>query len=62
MFDVFLPLNVVLILANSTDYDEMQLKAAFHLFFLLFAKVPVQGCPVYKGLPVIISLSLFVNK
>ena len=32
-FTVFLPLKVVLILANSADPDEMQHYAAFHLGF-----------------------------
>ena len=30
-YDVFMSLKVVLILANSTDPDEMQHYAAFHL-------------------------------
>ena len=31
MYDVFLSVKVVLILANSADPDEMQHNAAFHL-------------------------------
>ena len=40
--DVCLSLMIVLIVANSIDPDEIQ--------HSLFAKVPIYGFPVYKGL------------
>ena len=40
-YDVFVPLKVVLIFANSADPDEMQHHAAFHLGVHCLPKVPV---------------------
>ena len=40
----------ILILANSTDHDEMQHNAAFHLGLHCLPKYPFMGFPVYKGL------------
>ena len=47
--NVFLSLKVVLILANSTDTDQMQHDAAFHLGLHCFPKYPFRGFQVYKG-------------
>ena len=47
-YDVFLSLNVVLILTNIADPDEMQHYAAFHLG--LHCQSPHLGFPVLKGL------------
>ena len=44
-----LAMKVVLILANSTDPDEMQHKVAFHLGLHCLPKYSL-GFPVYKGL------------
>ena len=41
--DVFMFLNVVLTLANSTDPDEMQHYAAFHLGLHCLPKYPFRG-------------------
>ena len=47
---VFLSLKVVLILANNADPDEMHHSCCILSGSSLFAKVPVKGFPVYKGL------------
>ena len=56
-YEVFLYLMIVKILANSADPDEMQYYAAFHLGLHSFAKVPVYGFPVYKGLTLIAPMA-----
>ena len=43
-------LYIFLILANCSDPDETPHSSTFHLGFVLFAKVPVEGYLVYKGL------------
>ena len=55
-YDVFLSLNVVLILANSEDPDKMQHYAAFHLGPYCLPKYSYRGFPVYKGLTIITQL------
>ena len=47
--DVFLSLKVVLILPNSTDPDEMQHYAAFHLGLHCLSKYPFRGFQDTKG-------------
>ena len=47
--DVFLPLKVVLILANSADPDEIQHYAAFHLGLHCLPIYPFRGLPYTKG-------------
>ena len=47
--NVFMSLNVILILANSADPDEMQHRDAFHLGLNCVPKYPFMGFPVYKG-------------
>ena len=42
-YDVFLFLNVVLILSNSADPDEMQHNAAFHFGLHYLPKHPFRG-------------------
>ena len=52
-YDVFLPLKVILIFANSADLDEMQHNAAFHLGF--------HSSPIYRSL-FFLSTSLFLPR
>ena len=46
---VFLPLEIVLILANSEDPDEMQHNAAFHLGLHCLTKYPFRGFQKIRG-------------
>ena len=59
-FDVFMSLEIVLILTNSADPDEMQCDAAFHMGLHCLPKCPFMGFPVYKGLFIVDVLSLFM--
>ena len=47
-YDVFLPMAVVLILANSADPDEMQHNAAFHLEIHCLSKYPFRACSLQR--------------
>ena len=49
LYDVFLSLKVVLIIANSVDSDEMQHNAAFHLGLHCLPKYPLRGFQYTKG-------------
>ena len=59
-YDVFLSLEIVLILPNSADPDEMQHNAAFHLGLHCLPKCSFMGFPAYKGLFTVEVLSLFM--
>ena len=50
IYDVFLSLKVVFILVNSSDPDEMQHYAAFHLGLHCLPKYPFRGFQYTKGL------------
>ena len=56
--DVFLSLNVVLILLNSADPHEIQLYAAFHMGLHCLPKYSYRGFPEYKGLR---NITKFLN-
>ena len=58
--DVFLSLKVVLILANSTDPDQIQHDAAFHLGLNCFPKYPFRGFPVYKSIQMVWEINIGV--
>ena len=45
---VFLSLKIDFVLANSANPDEMSCGISFGS--ILFAKVPIQGLPFFKGL------------
>ena len=48
-YDVFLSLNLVLIIGNSADPDEMQRNAAFHLVQDCLLKYSLGGFQFIKG-------------
>ena len=48
-YDVFLTLEIILIIANSGDPDEMQHCAAFHLGLHCLPKYPFRGLQYTKG-------------